>query len=322
MAPARPFVVNPVLTGIAIGYSNPDVSLIADQVMPRVEVGGESFKWLEYPLAEAFTVPSTRVGRKGRVPEVEFSATERDGSVETYGLQDVVPNSDIEAARAQREKGLSTYDPLNHTTAMLTHLTRLDRELRVAGAVQSAANYAPANVTNIATPADRFDDPASDPEAVFDAALNGALIYRPNTITMSETVWNALRKHPKLVQAIKGATTADGKITRQEFAAYFEVARLLIGAGYVNAAKKGQPVNMQRVWGKSISFTYLDMSIQRADAGGMTWGFSPVFGRRVAGTIDDPNIGLRGGVVVRVGETIAELVVAKAAGALIQNAIS
>ncbi|MBY6243858.1 capsid protein, partial [Methylosinus sp. Sm6] len=83
MAPSRPFVVNPVLTGIAIGYSNPDVALIADQVMPRVEVGGESFKWTEYPLAEAFTVPSTRVGRKGRVPEVEFSGTERDGSVET-----------------------------------------------------------------------------------------------------------------------------------------------------------------------------------------------------------------------------------------------
>lgn len=322
MAPNRPFVVNPVLTGIAIGYSNPDVALIADQVMPRVEVDGESFKWTEYPLAEAFTVPPTRVGRKGRVPEVEFSSTEQPGSVETYGLQDSVPNSDIDAARAQREKGLSTYDPLAHSTAMLTHLTKLDRELRVAAAVQSSANYAPANVTNLVTAGDRFDDPDSDPEAVFDAAFNGALIYRPNTVTMSESVWNAMRKHPKLVQAVKGSTQADGKITREEFVAYFEVARLLIGAGYVNTAKKGQAVNMQRVWGKSISLTYLDMSIQRADAGGMTWGFSPVFGTRIAGTIEDSNIGLKGGQVVRVGETITELVVAKAAGALIQNAIS
>ncbi|MBY6244173.1 capsid protein, partial [Methylosinus sp. Sm6] len=162
----------------------------------------------------------------------------------------------------------------------------------------------------------------SDPEAIIDAALASVLIYRPNTATMSETVWNALRKHPKIVQAVKGSTQADGKITREEFVAYFELSRLLIGAGYVNAAKKGQPTSLQRVWGKGISLTYLDTSIQRADMGGITWGFSPVFGSRVAGTIEDANIGLKGGQVVRVGETITELVVAKAAGALIQNAIS
>lgn len=320
MAPTRPFVVSPVLTSIAIGYVNPDVAFIADQVMPRVDVGGETFKWIEYPLAEAFTVPNTRVGRKGRVPEVEFSGTERDGSVETYGLQDVIPNSDIESARAQRDKGLSTYDPLNHSTAMLTHLMRIDREMRVAAAVQNAANYAAANVTNIATAADRFDDPDSDPEAVFDHALNGTLIYRPNTVTMSQGVWEVLRKHPKLVKAIKGTTTGAGKFTREEFASYFEVARVLIGAGYVNAAKKGQAASMQRIWGKHISLIYLDSTA--GTTGGVTWGFSPVFGTRVAGTIEDPNIGLKGGVVLRVGETINELVVAKAAGALIQNAIS
>jgi len=123
MAPLnRPFVVNPVLTGIAIGYSNPDVALIADAAMPRVEVGGETFKWLEYPLAEAFTVPDTRVGRKGRVGEVEFTATERDGSVESYGLQDFIPASDIDAARAQRENRLSAYDPFAHATAILRTL--------------------------------------------------------------------------------------------------------------------------------------------------------------------------------------------------------
>jgi hypothetical protein len=322
MAPNRPFTVNPALTGIAIGYVNPSVALIADQAMPRVEVPGETFKWTEYPLAECFTVPDTKVGRKGKVGEVEFSGTEQSGFVESYGLQDSIPQSDIDSARAQREQKLSTFDPEARATAMLTNLVALDREIRVAAKVQSAASYEAANIIALANAADRFDVDTGDPEAKIDQALNGVLIFRPNTCVMSESVWQKLRKQTKLVQAIKGTTQGDGKVTREEFAKYFELQNVLIGAGYVNTARKGQPVNMQRVWGKHIAFTYLDRSIQRTDEGGVTWGFSPTFGTRVAGDMVDPNIGLKGGRVIRVGEQINELVVCKAAGALIQNAIS
>lgn len=322
MAPNRPFVINPVLTGIAISYSNPDIALIADQAMPRVEVGGETFKWTEYPLAEGFTVPDTKVGRKGKVGEVEFSGEERDGSVETYGLQDPIPQSDIDAARAQREQKLSTYDPEARATQMLTKLVELDREIRVAAKVQSAASYDAGNIIALANAADRFDVDTGDPEAKIDQALNGVMVFRPNTCTMSESVWQKLRKQPKLVQAIKGTTQGAGKITREDFTKYFELKSLLIGAGWVNTARKGQPANMQRVWGKHISFSYLDSSIQRVDEGAVTWGFSPQFGGRLAFTMFDSDIGLKGGNVVRVGETINELVVCKAAGALIQNAIS
>ncbi len=320
MAVNRPFNVNPVLTGIAIGYSNPDVSLIGDQAMPRVTVGGEAFKWLEYPVAQAFTVPDTKVGRKGKVGEVEFGALERDGSVETYGLQDVIPRSDIDAAAAQRTAGLSTYDPMAYSTAMLTNLIKLDREIRVAAAVQNAANYEAANVIALANAADRFDNAASDPASVIDQALNGVLMFRPNTCTMSMSVWQKLRAHPTLVKAVKGNLQGAGKITQQEFVDYFELTRLLIGAGYVNTARKGQNPNMQRVWGKAISFTYIDNAAR--PEGGVTWGFSPVFGSRIAGTILDADVGLEGGEVIRVGEKITELVVARAAGALIQNAIA
>ena len=320
MAVNRPFKVNPVLTGIAIGYSNPDVYLIADQALPRVSVGGESFKWLEYPVAQAFTVPDTKVGRKGKVGEVEFGATERDGSVETYGLQDVIPRSDIEAASAQRAAGLSAYDPMAYSTAMLTNLIALDREVRVAAAVQNAGNYEAANVIALANANDRFDNAASDPAAVIDQALNGGMMFRPTTCSMSMSVWQKLRAQPTLVKAVKGNLQGAGKITQQEFIDYFELTSLLIGAGYVNTARKGQAPNLQRVWGKAISFTYIDRAAR--PEGGVTWGFSPVFGTRIAGTILDSDIGLEGGEVIRVGEKISELVIAKAAGALIQNAIS
>jgi hypothetical protein len=322
MAPARPFTVNPVLTGIAVAFVNPDTALIADEVMPRVEVGGESFKWSEYPLEEGYTLPATLVGRKGRVPEVEFSATERPASVSSYGLQDAIPNSDIDVARAQREQGLSSYDPLAHATTWLTHLLRIDREMRVAATVQNPTSYAPENVIDITQATDRFDDPDSEPEALIDTAMDAPKIIRPNTIAMSDSVWKKVRKHPKLVRAVKGATTGAGKITRQEFVDYFEINQLSIGAAFVNSAKKGQPASMRQIWGKDIAFLYLDKMVTRTEFGGLTWGFSPTFGARIAGTIEDPDIGLNGGQVVRVGEMTTETVVAKAAGALVTNVIS
>lgn len=320
MSTPRRFVSSAAMTAAAIGYKNADVSYIGDQVLPRVSVATETFKWLRYNDAEAFTSPEQRVGRKGRVNEVEFSASEQDGSVETYGLQTPIPKSDIDAAAAQRAKGLSTYDPRLRTTSMLTNLLMLGREIRVAAAVQSPANFDAANVTTIANAAERFDVGTGDPEGVINASLTGVLMYRPNTCAMSRATWDKTRRHPGLVKKVKGNAQADGMITREEFAAYFELARVLIGEAYGNTAKPGQQMSVSRIWGKHISFLYLDSSV--GPDGGVTWGYSPVWGNKVAGTLPDEDIGLDGGEVIRVGERINELVVCKSAGALIINAIS
>jgi len=206
-------------------------------------------------------------------------------------------------------------------TAMLTHLMMIDREVRVATAVQSTANYDAARVFALATATTRFDDYTnSDPITTIMNAIDSVLIYRPNTCTMSETVWSKLRRHPKLVKAMRNSFSGEGQITRQEFIDFFEIPNLLIGQGYVNTARKGQTASITRIWGKTVSFTYLDRAA--GPDGGMTWGFSPTFGGKIAGTLFDPDIGLKGGEVIRVGEQINELVVAKAAGALITNAIS
>ena len=41
MTTPRPFVQDPALTAMAVGYANPDSAMIADRVFPRVSVGGE-----------------------------------------------------------------------------------------------------------------------------------------------------------------------------------------------------------------------------------------------------------------------------------------
>ncbi|MBN9334710.1 MAG: capsid protein, partial [Devosia sp.] len=120
--------------------------------------------------------------------------------------------------------------------------------------VQDANDYAAGRkITLVGN--DQFSDFAnSDPYGVIDAAMNGTLIYRPNTMAFGRVVWNVIKRHPKLIKAVKGGLTEDGAIRREQFADLFEIdpARLLIGEGWINTAKKGQAANLQQIWGKSI----------------------------------------------------------------------
>ena len=107
----RPFPVDPILTAIAVGFRNPAVTRIADRILPREPVGGETFKWTEYPISEAFNTPDARVGRLGRVQELTFSGTEKESGVEDFGFDTPIPYADIDAAANARAQGRSVIDP-------------------------------------------------------------------------------------------------------------------------------------------------------------------------------------------------------------------
>jgi len=318
----RPFPIDPTLTAIAIGYRNPAHTLIADRVLPPLQVLSEQFKWSEYPLAEGFTVPETEVGRTGRVNRVEFTMEERDSSVKDYGLEDAVPNSDIRAAARARAEKRSLFDPKASATEGLTNLITLDREVRVARVVQDPNNYAGDKKIALAGTAKFSDYANSDPYGVIDEGFSKTLVYRPNTINMGFSVWNVLKKHPRLIKAVKGGLAEDGAITRQQFADLFEIKleNLLIGEAMLNTARKGQNPQLSRVWGNSIQLLYLDKAKQKSDDATITWGFTAEYGGKISGSIPDPYIGLEGGEVVRVGERVREIVCAKDVGYQIQNA--
>lgn len=305
-----PFPTNPTLTAIAIAYRNPDVALIADQVLPRVNTD-ESFSWLEYDLAQGFTIPDTQVGRKSVPNEVDFSGTERQAKVLDYGLDDIIPNRDI----AADNRGV---DPRGRAVEYLTGLVHLGREKRVADLVFNAANYAAANVLPLSGTS-QWSDPNSDPVAAIGDALDSTII-RPNVATFGQVTWTKLRRNPKLVNAIKGGTTVAGMVSRQEFADLFELQEVLVGQSNINLAKKGQPVNMQRTWGKHASFFFRDRSA--SNAGGITFGFTAQWGGWVAGEIPEQKTGLRGAVRVRSGESVKEIICAKDVGFLFQNAVA
>jgi hypothetical protein len=136
---------------------------------------------------------------------------------------------------------------------------------------------------------------------------------------MGQPVWSKIKRHPKLVNAVKGNLTNEGMITPQQLAELLSIREVLVGEAFVNTARPGQAAVLARAWGDSIAALYIDPTAR--PEGEITFGFTAQFGTRIAGRIEDEDIGLEGGTRIRSGERVKEEIVAQDVGYLIQNAI-
>ncbi|TSD86017.1 phage capsid protein [Mycobacterium sp. KBS0706] len=312
MSIQAPFPVDPKLTAVAVGYRNQ--AYIADHVIPRATVPSRLFKWWEYPIDESFNVTDTKVGRTGAPNEIEFRAEDREGSVDDYGLDDPVPQEDINTGATMG------YDPRTHATERLTDYIALGREVRAAKLLFNPATYPAGNKIQLATAADRWDDPASNP---VDDILEGleVCLVRPNIAVLGQKVWSKLRRHPKIAKAVNANSGDEAVATRQAVADLLELDEVVVGQSRLNTARKGQAANLARVWGNHASFIYRNrnFSFRSPD---LTFAATAQWGDKIAGSMPDSKIGLRGGERVRMGESVRELVIAGYAGYLIQDAVN
>lgn len=307
MAPNRPIPVDPELTAIAIKAPVP--GMIADQVLPEFPVTSETFKWNEYGYAQGVTVPDTKVGRRGQTQRVEFNAVEKDGSTEDHGLEDSVPVSDATAS--------TQIDAEAMASEMTSQLVTLAREARTANLVFNPATYLPAQV-KVYGANEGWYDPSSDPLEDFEEAKD-ALIVEPNTLTIGLDGWRALRRHPKLIKSARPASTSgEGRLTMDELKELLEIETILIGKAHLNIAKPGQQESIQRVWTAHASLTFTERVVKSSKV--YTFAATARLGGKQAFKHFDANCGLQGGNVIRVGERIRELVMAKQAGWFFQNA--
>lgn len=321
MAPNRPSEVNPVLTAVAIGYRNPDYTLIAPQVLPYTPVPEERFKYTVYPISESFNVPDDlRVGRLGQPVRVEFSAKQQTGEVEDWGVDTAIPKSDLDAAARQRNLVGALYDPRLHAVEGLTDIVNLGHEVRTARLIFNLQTYAPDRRITLAGTSQLSDYANSDPFTVFDNAMSGTLVFKPNTAVFGDEAWRVVRGHPHLVNAVRGGVTNKGRITPDEFAALFGLRSVFIGEGWLNTARKGQEPNLERVWGRHCAFLHLATSPSTEKT--VTFGYTARLGTRIADEYEDKRIGLEGATIVRVGERAKELIIAPDVGYFIQNIVA
>jgi len=306
---ATPFPVDPVLTAVTIAYRNG--RLIADDVLPRTLVGRQEFKWQKHHLADGFTIPDTRVGRKSQPNQVEFGSSEETSSTEDYGLDAPVPYSDIDNAAG------SGKDPLSDAVEYASKLLALDREVRTSRLVFNPNSYPASNIETLTGNA-KWDKDTSKPLRAITDALD-SLIMRPNIGILGQSVSTALRRHPAIVAAYYGKPKEDGFVPLEFLAKHLELDAIYVGQARVNIARPGQAVSLQRTWGPHAAFIYRDRTAGAQS--GVTFGFTAQWGSRIAGQWEDKDIGLRGGIRARVGESVKELITAPDLGFYFPNVI-
>lgn len=313
----RAFIQSAALTAIAVNFLTPEVHFVADHILPRVDVGDETYKYDVYNTAEAFTVPDTTVGRRGMVPEVEFSAEQKAGFVVDRGLDSPVPQSDIDRAARQRAAGQTGYDPEARAVEGLVHLMRIDRERRVAALVDNINTYDADKRVTLAG-SDKWTHADSTPIDDISAGQDATLIARPNIAVCSRPVATALRKNKQIVKAVHGNDGDAGYAPLAKIAELLELEAIYVGDSFINASRPGQAASMERIWGSGFSLLHRS-SVASNTNGIPTFGMtaemryngSPV----ISGRFTNPKgPGLLGGTTVRVGESVQEHILAPSVG--------
>lgn len=305
------FEEDPELTAIAVAYSNPNYTLIADRVAPRKPVSSRSFKYDEYDLADNFTVPDTRVGRRSAPNMLEIDGETKSAGTEEFGLDIPLDNTTVDEARKRGR------DLRKQATERSTNLMLLDREIRTAGIVFKPDTYHADDHQQLSGTSKFTDKSQSAPIDVIVNRLDSCIV-RPNKLVFGQAAWTATSMHPDVVKAVHGNAGDKGKATRQQVAELFEVQEVLVGAGRLNVNKPGQAPALARVWGGHVAGLFIDETAD-FETGGVTFMLTAQYGERVGGAIP-VDMGLRGGIKVRAGEEVMETVIAQRAGFMIEDA--
>ena len=311
MTTNAPFPIHPEYTAIAIAYRN--ATLIADRVLPRFLVGTQEFKYMTYDQADSLTIPNTYVGRKSEPNTVEFGSSEQTAQTDDYGLQDLVPQRDIDNAP-------DGHDPRANAIEGIMDLVLLDREKRCSDTVFAAGTYPSGNKATLSGTTQWSHASSTPIPAIMDAL--DAMPMRPNVGVFSRETWNKLRQHADIVSAVLANSGTKGLASLQAVADLFELDEILIGGAWYNSAGPTATgtLTRARVWGKHAAFLLRDESALSRK--GITFGGTAQFGARVAASEFVPRAGLKGSHAVWTGESVNEVIMASDTGYLFTDAVA
>lgn len=250
-------VVDPVLTNLAIGYTNEQ--FVGDQLMPFVLVEKEGGK---IPLfgKEHFKVYSTERALRAKSNRIN---PEDIGSVDVS-----MDEHDLEYPIDYREDAESAFPLQARATNTVVEGIRLRHEVMVADMVQNPANYAVGNKIALSG-ASRFTDNSSDPEGVVSdakAAVRAKIVKEPNTLVIGYATWRVLKRHPQLRAIL--SDTRPRLVQIADLREIFEIENIVIG----KAVKASDAGVTSDIWADNMVLAYVPR------AGGDRSPYEPSFG--------------------------------------------
>jgi hypothetical protein len=228
--------------------ANAEKFLIGNQVVPPVMVSAQSG---QYPYIAVEGGELLTAGSVDRNPDGSYGEVSRSLSSDTYACQDRGLEERVDDAN---KADLARYFALEALAGRLTlRNVMLAAEVRKAAVIMNASNFTATaavvshTVTNIAT----FDFPLDVLNAIDRCEDDG---NAPNTIVISSPEYNLVVRGTKTLAFVKGSVGAAADINADSLQLAFAkrgITKILVGAGRVNTAKKGQTRSVTKIWGNT-----------------------------------------------------------------------
>jgi hypothetical protein len=244
-------VVDAILSTHARGYRN--LEFIGHLLFPRVSVPSRSMRVLKFGK-ESFRMLNTRRAPGADKKRVQYGYASDPVSLVQDALEGLVPIEHQE--EAAQEPGV---DLGRGAVNMVLDVVDLGLEFDIAALARDPANYDANHKTALAG-ADRWTDGASDPKADIDTAqemIRRSIGRYANTLELGPSAFNAAKNHPKVKEQFK--YTSKDSITAEMLAAYFDVARVIVGKAVYLPENADDDTLATDVWGDDAVLAYVPM---------------------------------------------------------------
>lgn len=270
LAPASAHV-NAALSDFASSYSNG--RLFADRVSPVILVDKKSDSFHKFIQKDSTTAVDNRVGERGAIPEVTIENETGSYTCLGYGLRGPV-------SRALQATADPAVNPKQRTAKNLMLRNMLQREIRVAAQIMTAANWASANTaaatavwSNAVTGV-----PLTDIQTAREAIPAGGDDESQLVGICALEVFHDLISHPQ-IRDLHGMSV--GQIDAPTLASYLGLDELLVSDAQKNTANSGQAVSLSRIWTATMfAMVRVPKSLQGLDQ----QLFGCTFRRKIAGS--------------------------------------
>lgn len=235
-------VVDPVLTNLAIGYTNEQ--FVGDQLMPFVTVEKEGGK---IPLfgKEHFKVYSTERALRAK--------SNRINPEDIGGVDVAMDEHDLEYPIDYREDAESAFPLQARATNTVVEGIRLRHEVMVADMVQNPASYAVGNKITLSGTS-QFTHASSDPEGVVSdakAAIRAKVVKEPNTLVIGYAAWRVLKRHAQLKAILSDSRPR--MVQLADLREIFEIDNIVVG----KAVKASDAGVTSDIWGDTLVLAYV-----------------------------------------------------------------
>lgn len=251
-ATGRDLHIDAVLSNITVGFRAKD--FIADQIFPVVPVQKESDFYYVWPREEWFRLKNAERSRGTAPKKISTTVSTDTYAVKNYALGMDVPFEDI----ANADMAL---DFQVNNANLIKDSLMLNWEDRLAVILGTTSNHGSGTILAANYENQGSTDPVKDIDTGLEQ-IRSQTGVDGNTMIISMPSWRRMRRHPNLIEFIrgKGDNVGGGGVTLSQVADAFELSKVLIGKGLKNTSAEGAALSMSDIWSQNIILLHVAAS--------------------------------------------------------------